>query len=116
MEITLFIKDRLVIPTLLPTQGGTVEILTSRSIKQATQLTIDDLAGAGLYDIKDANGEQTGKMAWDPGKDTGVTYNFTYEQLAMLKESAEKVMADKKVTEDNVDTLLKLSNLKIENK
>lgn len=100
--VTLTIKDRLVIPNLLPDQGGILSQRIAKDIKKKLTITQDDIQTFEMKETRDSRGQN--QIVWDPTKDVGVEMTFTAAEIKMIQEAIRKVDKDEKITQDNLET------------
>lgn len=100
----LTIKDRLVLPDILPEQGGMLDMILVRSIIGKIVLTAKE--------ITDFEVEQEGNsLKWNMEKDTGVEICFEPSELELLKARYHRLDEEKSVTSRIFDLCLKLKEL-----
>jgi hypothetical protein len=97
--MTLSLKDRLMIPNILPQESDITSMVLKRDIGRKIELTQGDLQASGLQ-----SGE--GRITWSKNIDVEVSWSDS--ELKMLKDAAAKLDADKKITDDNLDLVLKI--------
>ena len=98
MELT--IKDRLVIPELLPRHGRLIEMQLVNSIMQ---LVLFAPAEIHEFEIKDS---QTGTV-WNPKKERMIDKQFTPEQITIIKKGIDNLDKDSQITPEMVETIMK---------
>lgn len=103
--MNLTVKDRILIPEILPESGNMVEMIIVRSIQQKVSLTAKDI---DYYDIKVG---ENGNTTWDGEKDTGTDIEFENSEIGVLKDAYKKLDSEKKITSRNFDLCLKLKEL-----
>jgi hypothetical protein len=84
----LHIKERLVIPTILPEKGTFMEFNLKKSISQKVSITEQDKAD---YNIR--TNEEKRRVEWDYQKDTEtpLMVEFSKEELEYLRKSCEAI-------------------------
>lgn len=100
--IKLNVIDRLLLPQILPQTGGKIEMLLTESIVKKIEFTPAEVSEFGLKD-------ESGSVSWSNGKD--VDFEFTPEQIEVLKSASKKADADKKITRQNLALIEKIDAL-----
>jgi len=100
--LKLDVLDRLMLPQLLPQSGGKIEMLMVETIVKKIDFTADEISEFGL---NDANG----MVKWTSSRD--VDFEFTQEQVEMMKKSARKADEEGKVTRHNLPVIEKIESL-----
>lgn len=103
--MNLTIKDRILIPEILPESGDMVEMILVRSIQKKVEITAKDI---DYYEIKT---NESGNTQWNGSKDTGVDIEFENSEIEILKRSFQKLNDEKKINNRNFDLCLKLKEL-----
>jgi hypothetical protein len=102
--MNLTIKDRLIIPLLLPKQGRLIEIQTVAGIMGMVKFIPGEI---NAYEIKDS---PTG-TTWNQDKAQAIDVSFLPEQISVLKSSVQKIDESGQVTFDMIETILKIQSL-----
>jgi len=108
MKIKLNIKDRLIMPDLLPSQSSMVEQITVRAILKKIELTSDEVDKWGIRDISG------GRIEWDATKVKEIEYEFNKAEIQLLKNGVDRLNDEKKVTQQNLDLCEKIRSAKNE--
>lgn len=103
--MNLTIKDRILIPEILPESGDMVEMILVRSIQKKVEITAKDI---DYYEIKT---NESGNTQWNGSKDKGVDIEFENSEIEILKRSFQKLNDEKKINNRNFDLCLKLKEL-----
>ena len=100
--LSLSVLDRCKLTELLPLNGGKVEMLLVQSIMKKAEFSLEDIAEFGMKDT--VNG-----VAWTNGKD--VDFEFTLEQIEVLKAASKRADEEKKITRENLPLIEKIDML-----
>jgi len=82
----LFIKDRLLIPGLLPKEGNYHQFHLKKSILRKIEISEAEKNELGIQEEP-----ETKRIVWDSEKDTALSVEFTAEELGYLKGACEGV-------------------------
>lgn len=104
MVVNLNIKDRLTIISILPTSGKIIELVEVMEIVKMIKFSEGE-----KQEVKYK--EDNGKVYWDPLLDVGKDFEFTYEQIGVIKGAIKKLDEEDKVTLSILDTCLKFNKL-----
>lgn len=104
MVINLNIKDRLTLISILPTSGKIVELVEVMEIVKMIKFSEEERQRVKYK-------EDNGRVYWDPSLDIGRDFEFTYEQVGIIKDAVKKLDEEDKVTLSTLDTCLKFSKL-----
>lgn len=104
MNVKLTIKDRIVLLTLLPRQGGLIELQTIKRLIQILEFTSEEIE---KYQLKDtANG-----VRWNKEKEEEKEVIFTDSQINIIKKSINEADKNKTLTLEMLETIEKFINL-----
>jgi hypothetical protein len=118
MKYKLNVLDRLIIPNLLPKEGSIVEQTTAKEIRDKVHLQSSDFKKYGLVEYTDP---KTGGKAFtndsvDPDQNKKlleeIDVDFSKTHTEVLKAAASKLDDAKKVTPFNLDTVLKIKDMR----
>lgn len=98
----LRIKDRLVIPGLLPKEGNFQHYNLKKSILAKIEITAQVREELNLR-----QNEETNRVEWDVEKDIPIEPEFTNEEMEYLKTACEK-LADEVLADDMWSTIEKI--------
>ena len=112
----LGIMDRLIIPNLLPAQGGLVTQRVSKDIRKKVQLTQAEMKAVNMRDVRGRDGQMV--VQWDrektemvdgvetkvPIEEPVIEVAFTEAELKVLSEAVEKLDKAQKITPENLET------------
>ena len=100
--VKLTIKDRLIIPNILPSQGGLVTQRISKDIRKKVQFSQDEIKKFNMRDVQLPGGGQS--VAWDTVRketnaETGETVEVPVEgiEIEVTFTEAEKKMLSESV-------------------
>ena len=98
----LTIKDRLLIPSILPDCGNIVTMLIAQSITAKTKVSVSEIE---KYGIKSENG----RILWISNiPDEGLDVEFEKSEISLMKEGIQKLDENKNVTLDILGLCLKI--------
>lgn len=100
----LQIKDRLLIPGLLPKEGNFQQFNLKKSILSKIQVTERE-----REEIKLRENPETGRIEWDVDKDTPTVIMFTHEEMEYMKQVFEKI-TDQSLHDEMWGTVEKMFN------
>ena len=100
--VNLSVLDRLMLPQLLPQQGGKIEILLANSIAKKIEFSASEISEFGLKD-------ESGSVSWTNGSEA--TFEFTAEQVEILKSASKRADEEKKITRQNLLMIEKIDSL-----
>lgn len=104
MIINLNVRDRLVIISILPTQGKMTDMVDIIDLIKLIKFT----------EVEKENihyNEGDGKIEWDIHKDINRDFDITIEQLKIIKDSVKKLDGEGNINMNIFDTCLKFSKL-----
>jgi hypothetical protein len=96
----LTVKDRLIIPALIPRTGGLSEMQIASSIHQAVKFIPEEIS---KYELRDTGTGPT----WNPLSDEGKEVSFTSVQFEMIKKGIDDLDQRREVLVDMVQTIEK---------
>ena len=100
--VKLNIVERLLLPQLLPQQGGKIEMLLCNSIIKKIEFSAAEISDFGL---KDDNGNVT----WTNSVEK--EFEFTPEQVELLKSASKSADEGKRINRQNLSLIEKIDNL-----
>ena len=104
-KISLNIKDRLNIPSMLPRDSDLLEQKIVRDILAKIEINQEEM--------KEINLRQEGNQCkWDPVKDKEII--FTEIEFDIMKKSVNKLDKDKKINQSNLSLCIKIQDFRIE--
>ena len=118
MKYKLNVLDRLIIPNLLPREGSVLEQTTAKEIRGLVKLKSTDFSKYGLEERFDpqVGGKTFTNESIDPEENEKVLEEIEVDlnkaQTQLLKEVATKLDDDKKVTTFQLDTIVKLKDMR----
>lgn len=105
MNITLSVKDRVLLNAILPTKGERIEMILVADLKSQIEFT---LAEIDEYELKDLPG---GGLSGNPKKIQDKSLSISVAQAALLKELPLKLNKEKNITVDMLPLLDKIDLL-----
>ena len=107
MKVKLNGLDRLIIPEILPQQGGRLEMMVREEIVDIIKINSSEFEGFGLYDLGN------GQVQFDQDKILGEKeFDLKKPQTDFLKESVRKLDEKKMWTPRNTKTCLKIEKMR----
>lgn len=103
--IKLNIIERILLPQMMLQQGGKIEMILNRSILQKIEFTINEI---NEFELKD---ESNGIIHFNPKKNKETAFEFTSEQVEILKSAAKRTDEDKMITMQNLSLVEKIDKL-----
>jgi len=97
----LTLKDRIALKEVLPVEGSYLEFILIKSIQAMVEITPEDIHRHKIRQIDRG-------IEWDLSTDLPTKYEFTPEQFAVLRQSAQIVDQQKKVNENNFEIIRKI--------
>lgn len=98
-KIHLKVLDRLLISSILPQQGGKIEMITAKSIVDMIEFKPDEISELEMKD------NEKGGVSWKVEKDFGKEFSLTAEQLSMLKLCAKELDESRQVSLQNLSLI-----------
>jgi len=91
--LRLRVLDRLMLPQLLPSQGGKIEMLLTGSILAKIEFSAEEIREFGLKD-------GDGGVSWTGDRE--IEFEFTGEQAEVLKNASKNADNNKLITRQNL--------------
>ena len=114
MKFKLNVLDRLIIPNLLPKESTTIEQAAIKEIRKMIRLKSEDFAKHGI--IEDPVTKNLDPTTLDPEENPKVLevyeYDFNKTQTQIMKDAAIKIEDDKKVSQFNLETVVRLKAMR----
>jgi len=104
MNMKLTIKDRIVLLTLLPRQGGLIELQTIKGLIQVLEFTSQEIEE---YQLRDTDNG----VLWNKDKEKEKEITFTDAQINLIKKSINEADKNKTLTLEMLETIEKFINL-----
>lgn len=82
-QITLSIKERLELPSVLPERGGFVQQEIVSLIKEKIRLSPEEIEELKIQDLPD------GRIIWDKEKEKSVDYEFEDSFVEVMKKGVD---------------------------
>lgn len=103
--LSLTIKERVLLPGILPSSGRKIEMILVRDLLERVEFTPLEIAEFNLKDLGD------GRIVWDPRKEKPLEIELTSQQVELLKKAGNALDEAGKVTTDNLSLLEKIDAL-----
>lgn len=103
--LSLSIKERVLLPGILPNSGRKIEMILVRDLLERVEFTPLEIAEFNLKDLGD------GRIVWDPRRERALEIELTNQQIELLKKAANVLDEAGKVTTDNLPLLEKIDAL-----
>jgi len=100
----LTIKDRIILLTLLPRQGGLIELQTIKGLIQVLEFTSQEIEE---YQLRDTDNG----VLWNKDKEKEKEITFTDAQINLIKKSINEADKNKTLTLEMLETIEKFINL-----
>lgn len=104
MIVNLNVRDRLVIISILPQNGSLEEMVEILEIVKKIKFSEEE-----KQDIKYIQNEN--KIEWDLDKDLGRDFEFSIDQIKILKDCVKELDKNKKIDLNLLDTCIKINKL-----
>ena len=101
--LKLSVSDRFCMSGLLPQAGGKIEMILIDSILNKVEFLPEEITKFGMKD----NGD--GGVTWTSGE--AVEFEFTDEQVEIMKSSSKQANEQKKITRENLPLIEKIDSL-----
>ena len=102
--IKLGLLDRLMLPTILPKDGGLVQQVNTRGIITKSEFTPEEVQD---FEMKDT---EKGVM-FNPAKARDIEVEFTKSEVELLQKSVDQLDKDQGINQENLDIILKIKQL-----
>lgn len=103
--LTLTIPDRLILPAILPQQGGRVQMTLTKHLLDQVEFTPDEIT---LFELRDEPG---GLVRYNPDTAQHLDIDLTPDGVALLKKASAEVDEQGRVTRDMLPLLEKIDQL-----
>jgi hypothetical protein len=103
--LTLSVRERLLLPGLLPSVGGRIEIIVVASLRRLFEFSAEEVEEYKLIDLPD------GRVQYNPEKLKDKSITLTVEQVKILKDISIRLDNEKKVTLELLPLLDKIDLL-----
>lgn len=111
VRMKLGVKDRTVIPQILPKEGNFIQQRLVRDIRQKTELSQDDM------EFVEMKASLKGGVTWEKKKEKElgqISVKFTGAEIGLLKDSAKRLDETEKINQDTLDFCERVHNLVVE--
>ena len=102
--LILSVLDRVLLPQLLPQQGGKIEMILCDSIARKIEFSPQEISDFGLKD-------DNGYVSWNKETIRDVEYEFTPEQIEVLKNASKKTDENRLINRQNLTLIEKIDSL-----
>lgn len=96
MKVKFTIKDRIVLPPILPSQGSYSDMIVRRDLIEKITLTQEELTE---FEIK----TEDNRITWNEEKQRDFEIDLTELEYTLTKEALEKLDTNKEITDDFVE-------------
>jgi len=104
VKIKLGLLDRLILPTILPKDGGLVQQVNTRGIINKVEFTPEE---AQEFEMKDT---EKGVM-FNPAKARDIEVELTKSEVVLLQKSVDQLDKDQRINQENLDLVLRIKQL-----
>lgn len=111
VKMKLGVKDRVVIPQILPKEGNFIQQRLVRDIMQKTELSQDEM------EFVEMKSSAKGGVIWEKDKEKELrqkSVKFTGAEIGFLKDSIKKLDETEKINQDTLDFCERVHNLVVE--
>lgn len=106
VEFSFVIRDRFVVPSLLPMQGVIKDMKIVKSIRDKVAFSKEEREEFEITEVTDPQGQVA--LHWNDQKDRPVSVTLSLDEAIFLKVRAMEVNAAKRVTLDTLDAIEKV--------
>lgn len=113
--VALSIRDRIVLPNLLPQQEGLLAMKISKEIRKKVELSVKELTAVKWTEMKDPGGNPTGRAMWSDSLAEKLGYkkvHFSKAEIDMLKQQVKKLDSEKRVSPEMLDLAILIDEIK----
>ena len=107
MKITLSVKDRLVLPNLLPKQGSMIDLEIISNIKDNIKFTPKEIEQLKFKNLPN------GGTAWSPMAEVSFDALFENSEIKLIKQGIDQLDKAKQITSDQYDLCKRIKEIKI---
>lgn len=104
MIVNLNVRDRLVVISILPTNGKLTEMVEVMDLVKKIKFSEEERNEINYN-------EAEGKIQWDMSKDLGKDFDLNIDQIKIIQNSIKKLDDEGKIDLNLLDTCLKFNKL-----
>lgn len=104
MEISLNIKDRITLISILPSTGKIADLVEIMDLVRLIKFSDEERKAVNLE-------EKDGRITWDVSADIPKTYDINFSQVSIVKDTIKKMDDAGSISLNMLDTCLKFSKL-----
>lgn len=104
MKIDLNVKDRLAIISILPTQGSITDLVEVMEIIKKIKFSEQEKQDLSFS-------EDNGKITWDMSLEKDNSFDLSFEQVRLIKQTIDKLNEANKIDINILDTCLKFRSI-----
>jgi len=107
MKITLSVKDRLILPGLLPKQGSMIDLEIASNIGDNIKFTPKEIEQLQFKDRPD------GGVTWFPTAEKPFETKFENSEIKLIKQGIDQLDKGKQLTLEQYDLCKRINEIKI---
>ena len=104
MKISLNIKDRITLISILPSTGKIADLVEIMDLVRLIKFSDEERKAVNLE-------EKDGRITWDVSADIPKTYDINFSQVSIVKDTIKKMDDAGRISLNMLDTCLKFSKL-----
>lgn len=104
MKISLNIKDRITLISILPSTGKIADLVEIMDLVRLIKFSDEERKAVNLE-------EKDGRITWDVSADIPKTYDINFSQVSIVKDTIKKMDDAGSISLNMLDTCLKFSKL-----
>lgn len=104
MKISLNIKDRITLISILPSTGKIADLVEIMDLVRLIKFSDEERKAVNLE-------EKDGRITWDVSADIPKTYDINFSQVSIIKDTIKKMDDAGSISLNMLDTCLKFSKL-----
>jgi len=108
MKVKLNLKERFVLPDILPPKGTMIDQITAKSIIKKVEITSDEI---DKWNIREERRGEKSILIWDDKKAEEPEYDFNKTEIGLLKEGVDRLDKEGNITQSNLDLCQKIKKL-----
>lgn len=107
MKITLSVKDRLILPNLLPKQGSMIDLEVISNIKENIRFTPKEIEQLKFKDLPN------GGVTWNPKEDKPFDAIFENSEIKLMKQGIKQLDESRQITANQYDLCKRINEIKL---